>query len=215
MKKFVIIGAVLGTLPFSASAQNLIANGGFETFSWSSISSPADTVVAGSSAISGWVVGGNSVDVVRNNPLYGPISGNSIDMFGTPGPGSLSQSFATVIGQQYLLQFDLGYNAGGGNPIVQNDTFSINVSLNGGPATNWLGTHPSASHYTESFTATTGLTTLKFSSPNYVDYSGATLDNVSVSAVPEPETYAMLLSGLGIIGFIGRRRKAVAEKLCK
>jgi hypothetical protein len=34
------------------------------------------------------------------------------------------------------------------------------------------------------------------------------LDNVSVTAVPEPETYAMMLAGLGALGFMGRRRKA-------
>lgn len=28
----------------------------------------------------------------------------------------------------------------------------------------------------------------------------------SVAAVPEPETYAMLLAGLGVLGFVGRRR---------
>ena len=28
-----------------------------------------------------------------------------------------------------------------------------------------------------------------------------------IAAVPEPETYAMLLAGLGLMGFIGRRRK--------
>jgi hypothetical protein len=33
------------------------------------------------------------------------------------------------------------------------------------------------------------------------------LDNVSVSAVPEPETYAMLVAGLGMLGFMGRRRQ--------
>jgi hypothetical protein len=31
---------------------------------------------------------------------------------------------------------------------------------------------------------------------------------VTVSAVPEPESYAMLLAGLGLIGTIARRRKA-------
>jgi hypothetical protein len=34
------------------------------------------------------------------------------------------------------------------------------------------------------------------------------IDNLSVSAVPEPETYAMMLAGLGLMGFMGRRRKA-------
>lgn len=39
-----------------------------------------------------------------------------------------------------------------------------------------------------------------------VSYSG----NVLVSAVPEADTYAMMLAGLGLVGFIARRRKSVA-----
>jgi len=36
------------------------------------------------------------------------------------------------------------------------------------------------------------------------------MDNlkVSVSPVPEPETYTMLLAGLGAIGFAARRKKS-------
>ena len=34
-------------------------------------------------------------------------------------------------------------------------------------------------------------------------YSG----NMSISAIPEPETYAMILAGLGLLGFAARRRK--------
>jgi hypothetical protein len=40
------------------------------------------------------------------------------------------------------------------------------------------------------------------------DNVGALLDNVSVSAVPEPEIYAMLLAGLGLMGVMSRRRKS-------
>jgi hypothetical protein len=34
-----------------------------------------------------------------------------------------------------------------------------------------------------------------------------TLTVGSITAVPEPETYAMLLAGLGLLGFAARRRK--------
>lgn len=33
------------------------------------------------------------------------------------------------------------------------------------------------------------------------------VDNINVTAVPEPETYALLAAGLGLIGFVARRRK--------
>jgi hypothetical protein len=35
----------------------------------------------------------------------------------------------------------------------------------------------------------------------------ASWDDRAVSAVPEPETYAMMLAGLGLMGFVARRRK--------
>ncbi len=39
----------------------------------------------------------------------------------------------------------------------------------------------------------------------------ATIQLSAVAAVPEPETYAMFLAGLGLIGFMGKQRKAKAN----
>ncbi len=40
----------------------------------------------------------------------------------------------------------------------------------------------------------------------------ASVDSVSVAAVPEPETYALLLVGLGLIGAVTRRRSGEASR---
>jgi hypothetical protein len=40
------------------------------------------------------------------------------------------------------------------------------------------------------------------------DGTTVSLTSTAVAAVPEPSTYAMLLAGLGAVGFIARRRKA-------
>ncbi|NRR32504.1 PEP-CTERM sorting domain-containing protein [Oxalobacteraceae bacterium] len=43
-------------------------------------------------------------------------------------------------------------------------------------------------------------------SPNGGSYSG----NLAIAPVPEPEAFAMLLAGLGIVACVGRRRKVAA-----
>jgi len=40
------------------------------------------------------------------------------------------------------------------------------------------------------------------------EYDHAFRTYTSVATVPEPETYAMLLAGLGVLGFMGKRRRA-------
>lgn len=51
--------------------------------------------------------------------------------------------------------------------------------------------------------ATYYLNVIGSTSANSASYSG----NINISPVPEPETYAMMLAGLGLLGFSARRRK--------
>jgi len=48
---------------------------------------------------------------------------------------------------------------------------------------------------------------LEFVDRTTVGFSSALIDNVALS-VPEPGTYAMLLAGLGLMGFMARRRRS-------
>lgn len=209
--KITAIAAVLALFAAgsaSASPVNLITNGDFEAVAPGyTFASGFQVVNSGSSAITGWNVGATSVDLIRN--AYNAIDGYSIDLLGTPGPGFLSQNFSVVAGQTYNLSFDMARNPNG--PAGQ----GVAVSF-GGVAQDFYSTAAANTLYsnTLSFTAaSTGLATLSFASAAqagtpFDNYSGAVIDNVSVSAVPEPETYAMLLAGLGLMGFLRRRKAA-------
>ncbi len=74
----------------------------------------------------------------------------------------------------------------------------------------YIGTY--ADVPTQTFTlADTGIAYIAFTGNSY-NFAGTNLpvmDNLSftTSPVPEPETYAMMLVGLGLLGFMARRRK--------
>lgn len=183
----------------ASAAVSLITDGNFESIAAYGTGTGATfrTVGPNDPFITGWSVGDTSVDVIRNG--YGAISGNSIDLLGTPGPGSIQQSFSALANMTYELDFDLFRN---GSTGIANVTF-------GGVTTRFVAdTFTAARRISLFFTAATdGPSLLKFESNNVVANSGAVIDNVSVTAVPEPETYALLLTGLGFVAFMARRRQ--------
>ena len=80
----------------------------------------------------------------------------------------------------------------------------------------WTVSNPFGNQVVSSltFTALTGLPgascTKKDPCTNQSDYTFISLVATPVTAVPEPETYALLLAGLGLIGGVARRRQSRA-----
>lgn len=148
----------------------------------------------------GWTLTGG-VDFIRESApgshTFGAINNISIDMLGTPGPGSLSHTFNAVAGTTYLLAWDYFRN-GNGSPLKV--TIGNIAGQFGAP----LGIETGQLQWVA---GTTGLQTFSFTGLlNGQAFAGATIDNVVLTAVPEPGPMALMLMGLGVVGFLARKR---------
>ena len=190
-KKFSLalsLAAMAASLSFAthASAQNLVTNGDFET-----------------GDLTAWTESPGSGDTSVTTPFDGftPF-GNDAAYFGAVGfVDYISQTLATTAGQTYDLNFEFGSDGATPNEFIvtwDGTTLSDQVNI---PATGGF--------VDVDFTglvASTNSTTLSFGGRN--DPAYLALDNVSVTAVPEPATVALFL-GAGSLGFVAlRRRKA-------
>ena len=178
----VALTALAGTSVHAAF--ELVTNGGFETgdfTGWTTVDAPGLTSMYG-------------VDTA------GPHSGSYSAFFGGSGPGrdSISQTLATVAGQPYLLSFS--FDNGGGTTAG-----SFTASLGGTTVYTAPSTSFAFAPVSFLFNATTNNSVLTFSGFNTTGFY--TLDNVSIAAVPEPETYALFMLGLLTVGAWSRRRR--------
>ena len=171
----------VGATSASAIGVNLITNGSFETGAHSA--SSVQVLFSGSTAIDGWSVTSGSVDWIQS-ALWPAQSGTySLDMNGN-GPGEIAQSFATVSGTTYLVQFYLAANT---NPA--NSTVTLSANATGGIPVSYTVNVVSPIAWalqSYTFTATGAATTLTFAGDPNSGASGPALDNVSVSAVGIP-----------------------------
>lgn len=207
----------------AAAATNLIKNGGFDkpgNFSGDYLTIKGNQEPLGF----GWGVSG-SVDVFRTDGSLGgepdPIGGDpyALDLVGTGTTGGIYQYFNTEIGKTYRLTFDFA-----NNPFISGASMNFGVAGFGGisflndlshagsttTAMNWQT-------YTVDFTALSGTSTLFFNNTAGGPNGGMYLDNIAIydpsevvsGAVPEPATWALMISGFGLAGATLRRRARV------
>jgi len=127
---------------------------------------------------------------------------------------SLSQFVSLTGGTQYTLNFALfATESGAANPFgfALSDSVGLNlldINLSSEvPVGVW-------SEYSYTFTAPI---TFDYYLLNFSFASGDTpakdvlLDGVNIAAVPEPTTWAMMIAGMGLVGFTMRRRTAKVQ----
>jgi hypothetical protein len=194
--KNIAIGTFLACVALAANATptELVVNGDFET-----------------GTLSNWTLSENRF---FSSVSYDYVTHSQVWMDGAVGSKAyLAQYIATVVGQTYNFSFDVKNNLDLGTAF-EADFGASKVLGTSNQIENWT-------HYSfNNLIATSSSTLIKIGIQN--DYTYTSLDNVSVTVappvpninvaamppVPEPESYAMLLAGLAVMGAIARRRKA-------
>ena len=224
--------AAMGALP--AQAVNLVVNGGFEATTngkgqlgfntnatgWTNVNgytflyTPGTVDSSGANGESGnvsmWGTNNGGLNAIPNSPT----GGNFIAFDGGYKVTPLQQTIiGLVVGQKYDLGFDWGAAQQFGYTGATTDQWQVSL----GNETHSTAIIANASHgfsgwvhQNFTFTATGASEVLSFlaiGTPNGVP-PFALLDGVTLAAaVPEPSTWALMLGGVAVIGFIARRRR--------
>jgi choice-of-anchor C domain-containing protein len=209
---WVFVFGAMFILPLAASASlNLVQDGGFEEGTAMGAFSIYDTSI--NPTMGGWTVSFGSVNLIRD--YWTSAEGKqSVDMAGFPAnDGEIQQTISgLIVGQQYLLSFDMAGNPVGGDAIKHlrvtfgslDKTFEFDVT---GRTTSDMGWVPIVAY----ILADSSTMTLTFR--DYATEFGSALDNVALVAVPETSTAvagALLLLPFGASAFRALRRKHAA-----
>lgn len=219
MKKIIALAFVAAlAVPFQASAA--------DTASWTNWSSnTSGTFMQNGSSVT-VTYSGTGLGVDHGGYFYDvPSSFTNAAVTNTPGTNGTvimvggtadvnTFHFSQAVIDPLIDLFSVGQ---GGVPVSFNFLGAVSFTVGAQGGGHWGG-----GSLVQSGSSVTGLegngllqfsgsyTDISFTTPNYEYYYGGTVGAMSnVNAVPEPETYALMLAGLGVMGFVARRRKSV------
>ena len=160
--------------------------------------------------ITGWTVGGpgEGVDWLTT-PTYGADTGiHSVDLQHVY-PSSISTTIPTLAGNIYNLSFSAAAVSG----YTNTGDVSAGSLINQAFAPSFSGSFYNQTYtpYSFTFTATGSATLIMFQATGPNIQYGPVIDSVGVLSVPEPEEWAMMLLGFGMVGYqIKRKQKKAA-----
>lgn len=197
LSKFKAVAVAAAAVFSMGSASAATYTDHFQTYAYGSF---ATIATPSESGFGSWLRSLGTVTVF-NDPAPGGYShpGSANDSLQFNGFSILTYSF--TLGSSATVDFDIRDGANSSNAIA--------ILLNGTTVQSHTGSIPAFDSFdVGSYNLGAGNHTLSFVNASGTYY----LDNFSVSVtaapVPEPETYAMMLAGLGALGFMARRRRA-------
>lgn len=220
MRSAILTTALAAALVTGASASHAapFSNGSLE-----STAPPFIETVSAFSTANGWSTGNVNIEFVKTGYSNGSDTVGAakdgdwfVDLNGTQGAGVIRQTFDTVAGQWYRVDYWISGNAGPGGATMADGAKSLEARWNHVAADTATYLHQAGDKWSNlrweahSFLAQASgsSSTLSFHSLSTTyPFAGPFIDSISVTAVPEPATLALWLAGFGLVAGAVRRRR--------
>jgi len=202
-----ILTAAAALLTASAANAVTLVNGSFEDGVAIASGGFVTLATGDTTSIPGWTVLSDGVDYIGT---YWQASdgSRSLDLSALASGGVKQTVTGFQIGKRYRISFDLS-----GNPDGGNNSKRMVMSATGGVAAVYVYTLTDNTRADMNWTTLTyefnasGISQdIQFRSLETNPF-GAALDNVSISLVPEPATWGLLIAGFAMTGVAMRRRQ--------